>query len=81
MNLIDEYIEAQTPAIQERLCAVRNAIATAIPEPLQISFQGFRLAYAFHGAVPVDVFDESVDALKGFLILCLPIQVVLPSLV
>ena len=32
MNLIDEYIEAQPPAIQERLCAVRNAIATAIPE-------------------------------------------------
>ena len=40
MNLIDEYIQAQTPTIQERLCAVRNAIATAIPEAEErISYQ------------------------------------------
>ena len=32
MNCIDDYIASQSPAIQERLCAVRNAIATAIPE-------------------------------------------------
>lgn len=40
MNLIDEYIQAQTTAIQERLCIVRNAIATAIPEAEErISYQ------------------------------------------
>ena len=40
MNLIDEYIQAQTTAIQERLCTVRNAIATAIPEAEErISYQ------------------------------------------
>ena len=40
MNLIDEYIQAQNPAIQERLCTVRNAIATAIPEAEErISYQ------------------------------------------
>lgn len=40
MNCIDDYIAAQSPAIQERLCAVRNAIATAIPEAEErISYQ------------------------------------------
>ena len=32
MMTVDEYIEAQNSATQERLCIIRNAIATAIPE-------------------------------------------------
>ena len=40
MMTVDEYIEAQNSATQERLCIIRNAIATAIPEAeTRISYQ------------------------------------------
>jgi len=48
---------------------------------LQVSFQCFRFADTIHRAVPVDVFDEHVNAFEDFLVLCLPIQVVLPCLI
>ena len=48
---------------------------------LQVFFQGFRLADSFHGAVPVDIFEEKVDALQRFFVLRLSIQVIFPRLV
>ena len=56
-------------------------IDPAAEEALQVSFQCFRFADALHRAVSVDVFDERVNAFEGFLVLCLPIQVVLPRLI
>ena len=43
---------------------------------LEISFQGFRFAFTSHYAISFDVFNENVDPFEGFLILCLPIQII-----
>ena len=56
-------------------------IDPAAEEALQVSFQCFRFADALHRSVSVDVFDERVNAFEGFLVLCLPIQVILPRLI
>ena len=56
-------------------------IDPAAEEALQVPFQCFRFADALHRSVSVDVFDERVNAFEGFLVLCLPIQVVLPRLI
>lgn len=81
-------VVVMTAALSDVELSVLNAVDqtvllvdSAAEEALQISFQRFRLANALQWAVSVDIFDERVNALEGFLILRLPIQVVLPGFV
>ena len=48
---------------------------------LQVTFQSFWLANAGKGAVTLNIFDEKVDSFDCFLILCLPVQVIVPSVI
>ena len=42
---------------------------------LQVSLKGLRVTDSVHCTIPVDILDEGIDALQGFLILRLPVQV------
>ncbi len=48
---------------------------------MKITFQRFRVAHADKNTVSFDVFNQKIDALKGFLILSLPVQVIRPSVI
>lgn len=48
---------------------------------LQIAFQGFWLANAMHCAVSFNIFYKLIDAFQGLFILCLPVQVIIPSVI
>jgi len=62
---------------------VNQAVAVvdaARPESCQIGLECFGFADTGKGRAQ-GIFDEQVDALQGLFILCLPVKVILPSLI
>lgn len=56
-------------------------VNAATVKPMKITLQGFGFTNAFQRTIALYVFDQEVDALEGFLVLCLPVQVIIPSLI